>query len=276
MSCRWLWLGLVLALLGCTAPVLVPTPTMAPVSGPPQRVQIAASDTLEPVLRALGAAYQRENSAVQVMVLRRADLLAWSMLQKGEVDLAALAWLPDDLPEGTWVQPLARDGLAILVNSQNGIPGITMEQLQTLFQGRAEDWSPWGGLPGTPVLVTREDAAGETLLFMSRVMGDLPMALTALVAPTSSALLEAVAQEPLAVGYGSTARLKDNVRALAVDGIPPAPEMLVSGLYPLTRNIVLVARLEPEGALAQFGQWVSSEQAKNVILQQGFLLPSAP
>lgn len=273
--CRsWLLLGLLLA--GCTAPVLVPTPTPLPSSGPSQQVRIACPENLEPLLRALAAAYQRDHPTAQVSVLKRADPLAWKALQDGEVDLAGLAWLPESLPPETWLLPLARDGLAVIVNPQNGIPGLTMEQLRTLFQGRVADWAPWGGLPGAPQLVTREDASGDTLLFQQRVMGSFPLALTALLAPTSEALLDVVLAEQLAVGYVSTARLNGRGRALAVDGVPPVPEMLASGLYPLTRDIALAAREAPQEASADFIHWLAGERARAIIQQQGFLLPPGP
>ncbi|MBN1921601.1 MAG: substrate-binding domain-containing protein [Anaerolineae bacterium] len=265
-------LGLCLLLAGCTAPALVPTPTVAPPVGTPQQLRVTGPESLEPLLRALAAAYQREVPGAQVSVLKRADPLAWEALQNGEVDLAGLTWLPEALPPETWVQPLARDGLAIVVNPQNGIPGCTLEQARLLFQGRVEDWLPWGGLPGTPQLVTREDASGDTAFFQQQVMGDFPIALTALLAPTSEALLAVVGEEPLAVGYVSTALLDERGRALALDGVPPAPEMLASGLYPLTRDIVLVAPAPPQGALGDFVNWLAGERAGAIIQQQGYLL----
>lgn len=272
MKFAWRALALCLLLAGCTAPVLVPTPTTETPSGPLQQVRLAGPESLEPLLRALAAAYQREVPNVQISVLKRADPLAWEALQNGEVDLAALMWLPEALPPESWVQPLARDGLAIVVNPQNGIPGCTLEQARMLFQGRVEDWSPWGGLPGMPQLVTREDASGDTALFQRQVMGDFPISLTALLAPTSEALLAVIAAEPLAVGYVSTALLDERGRALALDGVPPAPEMLASGLYPLTRDSVMVAPAAPQGAPGDFVQWLAGERASAIIQQQGYLL----
>ena len=268
---RWLLLGLLLA--GCAAPALVPTPTPAPSVDAPQLLRLAGPENLEPLLRALATAYQRDHTMVQVSVLKRADPLAWKALQDGEVDLVVLAWLPETLPPDTWAAPLARDGLAIVVNPQNGLPGLTLEQLRMLFQGRVEDWSSWGGLPGAPLLVTREDASGDTLFLQRRVMGDFPIALTALLAPTSEALLDVVVEEQLAVGYISTARLNGRGRAVALEGVPPVPEMLAAGLYPLTRDIALVAREAPQAALDDFVRWLAGERARAIIVQQGFLLP---
>ena len=123
MKLPWRALGLCLLLVGCTAPVLVPTPTTETPSGPVQPLRLAGPENLEPLLRALAAAYQREVPSVEVSVLKRADPLAWEALQNAEVDLIGLAWVPEQLPPETWVQPLARDGLAVVVNAQNGIPG---------------------------------------------------------------------------------------------------------------------------------------------------------
>ena len=275
MTSRWIWLLIGALLVGCAAPTVVPTPAAVPTGAPVQQVRIAAPENLEPLLRALAAAYQRENPTVEISVIKRADALAWEALHDGEVDLVGVTWTPEDLPLGTWLKPLARDGVAVVVNPQNGIPGLTLEQARLLFQGRAEDWAPWGGLPGAPQVVTREDASGDTLLFQRQVMGDFPMALTALLAPTSEVLLDVVSTESLAVGYVSTSRLSERVRALALEGVPPVPEMLAAGLYPLTRDCVLAASGEPQAAAGEFVRWLEGERASAIIQQQGFLLPPA-
>ncbi|HOC22621.1 MAG TPA: substrate-binding domain-containing protein [Anaerolineae bacterium] len=275
MMSRWVWLLIGALLVGCAAPTVVPTPAAVPTGAPVQQVRIAAPENLEPLLRALAAAYQRENPTVEISVIKRADALAWEALHDGEVDLVGVTWTPEDLPPEIWLKPLARDGVAVVVNPQNGIPGLTLEQARLLFQGRAEDWAPWGGLPGAPQVVTREDASGDTLLFQRQVMGDFPMALTALLAPTSEVLLDVVSTESLAVGYVSTSRLSERVRALALEGVPPVPEMLAAGLYPLTRDCVLAASGEPQAAAGEFVRWLEGERASAIIQQQGFLLPPA-
>ena len=65
--------------------------------------------------------------------------------------------LPDDLQ----VIPIARDGLAIIVNPQNTITNVTSLQLRALFRGETLDWGAVGGSGGEPVVISREDGSGR-------------------------------------------------------------------------------------------------------------------
>jgi len=258
-------------LTACTAPVaLVPTPTPLPPPVTPQLVQIACPENLIPLMMALASAYQREAPAVQLVVVERADTLAYQALVNGDVEIAALTWLPTSLPEAAWRVPFARDGLAVVVNTRNGLPGLTLDQLRQLFGGRVEDWEPWGGLPGAPQLISREEASGDFLFFQAQAMRDARVALTALLAPTSAAMLDHVGNDALAVGYLSTAWLSGNVRALTIEGIPPVSETIAAGLYPLSRDLQFVTLGEPQGAARDFIQWTLGPQGQNIVAAQRF------
>ena len=259
-------------LTACALPgALVPTPTPLPPAGTPQVVAVACPESLAPLMMALAAAYQRDEPSVQVVVVSRADVLAFQALSDGDANIVALAWLPVALPEGGWAELFARDGLAIVVHPSHGIPGLTMEQLRLLFRGRVEDWVPWGGLPGAPQIISREEASGEYRFFQQQVMKDARVSLTALVAPTSDAVLQSVGGDTLAVGYLSTAWLTGQVRPLAIEGIPPTYETIAAGLYPLTRDLFFVTLEEPHGATRDFVQWVLGPEGQQVVVARRFV-----
>ena len=262
---------IVLALTGCSPASVVPTPTTVPLSVTPQTFTFAYPDALAPLARAWISSYQRAAPAVEVVSLERADPLAWQALSREEVDVAAVSWAPAEPPTQTWRVPVARDGLAVVVHPQNGLPGVTLDQLQEIFQGRRESWEALGGLPGAPALISREDASGDARFFQRQVMGDLPVALTALVAPNSEAMLQFVGERPLGIGYLSTARLDARVRPLAIEGVPPSPETVTTRAYPLTRDIELAVMGEPEGAVRDFVQWVRGPEGQAVTASQGWV-----
>jgi phosphate transport system substrate-binding protein len=237
----------------------------------PQIIEIACPESLAPLMMALASAYQRDVAAVQIVVLPRADTLALNALTNGDVDIAALAWWPETLPESVWLAPFARDALAIVVHPRNGLPGVTMEQLRQLFRGQVEDWQLWGGLPGPPQIISREEASGEFGYFQRKVMVDARVALTGLLAPTSDAVLESVGNDPLAVGYLSTAWLDGRVRAVTIEGIPPAQETIAVGLYPLYRDLTFATMSDPEGPARDFVQWVLGPEGQNVVAAQRFV-----
>lgn len=265
-------LALTAVLAACATSIdLVPTPTPQPAPVTPQLVQIACPENLTTLLMALASAYQRTEPAVQIVVIERADELALHALTNGDADIAAFTWLPPAAPENVWRVTFARDGLAVIVNTGNGLPGLTLEQLRLLFGGRVEDWAPWGGLPGSPQIISREEASGDFDFFQARVMHDTRVTLTALLAPTSMAACDSVGREPLAVGYLSTAWLDEHVRALAIEGVPPAPETIAAGLYPLSRDLLLTTMGEPQGITRTFIQWVLGPEGQNVVAAQGFV-----
>jgi phosphate transport system substrate-binding protein len=266
------------AVMGCgSEPVLVPTPTSQVSTAIIEDLQVVASDSLRPAIQAAASAYHRGHLEVRITVLPRASSWASRALQQGDADVAVVTWLTGDLPEDAWIQPVSRDGLAVVVNTQNGLPGTTMTQLQELFQGRLENWATWGGLPGPPQLVSRETASGAFAFFQAWVMRDARVTLNALLAPSTQAVLDFVSDEPLAVGYASTAGLDGRVRAVAVNGVPPSQEAIAAGLYPMTRTHFVVTLSEPDGAARGFVQWLLAEQGQSVLEAHGFVgAPQSP
>ncbi len=249
-------LVLLLFFTACTAPTLIPTPTPPTTATSQQVIRLLYAESLAPLVQGLTEAYQTDHPEVHFLLIERSDALIWPAMESGSADAALTTWLDPHLPAIAWHRSFARDGLAIVVHSQNGLPGLTREQARLLFQGRVEDWAPWGGLPGLPQLVSREEASGDYRFFQREVMGDFPVALTAYLAPDSDTVLDLVGHRPLAVGYVSSARLDGRVRAVALESVPPLPETIASGLYPLTREIFFLSRGEPNGALRPFAEWL--------------------
>lgn len=271
------WLALMVILLAACAPspALVTTPTPAPPPQTPQAILIAGAETIAPTLRTLASVYQQENAAVKITLVERADTLAIQALEQGDVNFMVSMGAPTQITTTLWATPFARDGLAIVVHPQNGLPGLTLEQLRQLFQGQVENWELWGGLPGSPQIVSREEAAGEFILFQRGVMKDTRVASTAMLAPGSDAVLELVGNDPLSIGYLSAAHLESAVRALTIAGIPPAPEAVSTGAYPLTYELYWVAMSEPQGAARDFIQWALGPEGQGLVAGYGFI-PLSP
>ena len=115
----------------------------------PATLRIAGSSSLEPALKELAAAYQAEHPQTVVEVLGGGTSIGIQELRGKEIDVAAVSWKPGDeeLPDDLQSIPVARDGLAIIVNPQNTITNVTSLQLRALFRGEVLDWGAIGG-PG--------------------------------------------------------------------------------------------------------------------------------
>ncbi len=186
---------------------------------------------------------------------------------RGGLDAAFSFYLPPGAD--LWSAPLALDGLALIVHPTNPLSGLSLSQVREVFTGRVNDWSKVGGGPGAIETLSREDGADLRQVFVSRALEGLRPALTALVAPGTSQMLEEVARNPQAIGYAPYARLPAGVKALAVEGVKPSPAAFESGAYPLTMPLWAIAPTEPAGELRDFLIWVQSAEGQAAVLEAG-------
>ncbi len=209
----------------------------------PATLRIAGSSSLEPTLNELAAAYQTGHPQILVEVLGGGTSIGIQELRDKESDLAAVSWKSEDekLPDDLQSIPVARDGLAIIVNPQNTITNVTSLQLRAMFRGETLDWGAIGGSGGEPVVISREDGSGSRAAFESLAMGGERVTLNALVMPTSQAVVDYVASHRNAVGYVSTGVLTDTVRAVPAEEVAPTAATVRSGAYRLGRVLYLYA-----------------------------------
>jgi phosphate transport system substrate-binding protein len=257
-------LSLLILLSGCSR---TPTPKVESV-----RFVLVADSSTTPLLDELVAAYLRDRPQVTIQVERGANAeQALAMLQAGQADLASLSFLPEvEKAAGElWYLPFARDSIVMITDSSNPIGDLTLLQLRGIFQGQTLFWSELGGAELDVSPVSREAGSGTRFSFESLVMGGRDVTTTAVVMPSSRAVVAYVSSTPGAVGYVSSGWLTPGVNVLAVEGVTPSPAAVEDGRYPLARPYFLAARAEPNGGLADFVVWVR-EGAGREIIQRGY------
>jgi len=247
-------------LVACSA-AITPTPTT-----PPVVLRIGFADSVRPLMEAIMPIYGDTAPAVswETEVGHAATLL--DDLQLGRLD----AVLTPDEPDGGeewWTSPVALEGLALIVNPENQVTGLTLPQAQAIFQGQIWSWDAVGGAAAEIVVVTREEGSAAAELFQRMVMEEHRVTLTAVVLPDTAAVLDYVALHPWAIGYVTAAfvAVDGRVKTLAVEGIIPSPETVADQSYPLHFPIYFVARQELVGPLRQFPAWLLSRDGQAVI-----------
>ncbi len=189
-------------------------------------------------------------------------------LQSGEAQLAIELGSP---PEGLWAAQLGWEGIVVIVRPDNPILSIGLEQLGEVFSGKITSWSALGSGAGAIHLVGREKGSPVRLAFDHSVLGSEPLSSEALVVPASWAVVQAVHEDPLAIGYLPCIDLASGLRALPIDGVAPRGETIQMGEYPLRIPVVAIARQQPQGTWASFVAWAQGQQG-----QQAFRLLCQP
>jgi ABC-type phosphate transport system substrate-binding protein len=254
-------LGLLSALAACSAEA-PPAPTL-PAEQEPALLLIGLSSGAAPVAGLVEGAYAVDNARAGLSFVAGNETALFADLDSGALD----ALLVHILPPGSdyWYNPVAFDGLAIIVHPGNPVRDLSSAQVQALFSGSNDNWAGAGG-PDRPVApIGRERGAGARRLFNERIMAEQRPAINTLVQPDNEALLAAVAAEPGAIGYTMIGALDERVAAVTIDGVTPTPNNASSQNYPLAVPLYFVSLDEPQGELRAFLAWLQSGEGQVIL-----------
>jgi len=285
---RLLWAALLVLLTAACSQAVVATPR-------PVTIQISGATSMAIALQELADEFTRQHPNVLITLGGGGSALGETRAAEGRVTLGASTLMAagdnnETRQAATIAPPLVRipigiDGVAIVVHSSNPVASLTLQQLQDIYSGRILDWQEVGGDAGEILLISREDGSGTRSVFESRVMGETPVSLTAVVMPTSQDVAEYAAKNPFAIGYVSSVYLPaalaaatpaaetplpdaapaPAVRALAIDGALPTDAAIKSQEYPIIQPLFLVSRGEPRGLARQFIDFTLSPAGQAIV-----------
>lgn len=149
-----------------------------------------------------------------------------------------------------------------------------------IFAGRVTNWSAYGGpdLSIKPVLRPETDPDTEVVQASIPCMRGLAAGSKVEVARTASDMRVALQSTSGAIGVTTMAAVKQSIvalRALSVASIPPVPENVLKGRYPLTRSVWLVTMTRPSLPASQFLAFAASDLGAAAFAEAG-ILPVRP
>ncbi len=106
-------------------------------------VMCAGSSSVTPVMEALAEAYEALNPGVDVQVNQSDSSTGVQSAIEGSCDLgmASRELKDSETSQGVEATVIAQDGIAVIVNLENSITGLTSEQIAQIYTGEVTDWS---------------------------------------------------------------------------------------------------------------------------------------
>lgn len=237
----------------------------------------SGSVAAQPVLQALFATYTKKvNKKVHFVYTPNGGNAGVKDVQNGTSQFAGQARTPLPSDAGTTYIKFFLDGLCLDVNPKNPLSNITIQQTHDIYRGLITNWSQVGSSLGTTIDPVGRDTNGGTYnFFLQAVLNNEPPASNVNALTADGLVVNAVKQDPNAIGYAGLAWQKKGLKTLKVNGVPCAPgKISVEPLkYPLSRYIFLV--LPGDGssspkALVKFIDWARrSKLAGSVISKAG-------
>jgi phosphate transport system substrate-binding protein len=236
----------------------------------------SGSVAAQPVLQALFSTYSKKvNKKVHFVYTANGGNAGVKDVQNGTSQFAGQARTPLPSDAGTTYIKLYLDGLCMDVNPKNKLGNITIQQTHDIYRGLLTNWSQVGGsgLDTTIDPVGRDTNGGTYNFFLQAVLNNEPPASNVNALTADGLVVNAVKQDPNAIGYDGLAWQGKGQKALKVNGVPCIPSKIsVEPLkYPLSRYIFIVLPTDnPSPAVQKFVDWArTSPLAGQVIAKAG-------
>jgi len=240
---------------------------------------LTGSTTVLPIAQLCAEKFMDQHPDVNISVRGGGSGVGIAALIDGTCDIA-MASRPMKTKElksarGKGINPLAtviaKDGIAIIVHPTNPLSEITLAQLKDIYTGKISNWKDVGGKPGKIVVISRDVASGTFEVFKKIVLKGAKTRADALMLASNKAVATTVEKTPGAIGYVGLGYISSKVKALAVDGVEPTKETVVSGKYKLARPLYLYTDGKPTGLAKEFIDFVLSPEGQKIVDKIGFV-----
>lgn len=187
----------------------------------------------------------------------------------------------------------ALDALAVYVNKDNPIEGLTLQQCDAIFSktragGYAQDIATWGdaGLEGEwatkPIsLYGRNSASGTYGYFKEHALFKGDFKDTVKEQPGSASVVQGVTEDRWGIGYSGIGYMTSGVRPVPLAQKPSGPffeatmENVLSGTYPLARFLYIYVNKKPgqapEPLVREFLRFVMSREGQEIVVKDGYM-----
>lgn len=187
---------------------------------------------------------------------------------------------------------VALDAIVLVVNHKNTLPGLTMQQVGEIFgvpANEKEDLEHWKqvGLNGKFGELEinrygRDEKSGTYLAFKSMALRDGEQRKQVHKEPGSMSVILEVGADERGIGYAATgfAARSKRVRVVPLARksgdrfVTPTNQTVLSGEYPLHRELLIYAMPQADGtlkpAIKHFLEFVLSRDGQDLVKEEGF------
>lgn len=238
-------------------------------------ISVVGSTTVQPLAELLSEAFEAVAPNVIVTVSGGGSSVGVKSAseQSADIGMASREIKESEIAEcpELVIHTIARDGIAVVTSMDVDVESITLDQARAIFAGEITDWAEVGGAAGLITIVSREEGSGTRAAFEELVMDGSLIGASAILQPSNGAVRTTVTSTPGAIAYISFGYLDDSTRPMAIDGALPSAENVESGAYPVVRPLNMVTYGEPEGAVAEWLQFIMGEDGQAVVAAEGYL-----
>ncbi len=273
-------------------------PSYGRVSGISGNLNSIGSDTLNNLMTLWAEGFKANYPNVNIQVEGKGTATAPPALIEGTAQLGPMSRPMkgeeiDEFERKFGYKPLevrvAIDALAVFAHKDNPIPGLTLQQVDSMFSSTFKrggaNVTEWGQLglgswKGRPIsLYGRNSASGTYGFFKEHALAKGDFKASVKEQPGSSSVIQGVSADLYAIGYSGIGYLTSGVRAIPLGEesgsfAEATYENCLDGSYPLARFLFIYVNKKPGDPMdkltSEFLKYVLSRQGQEVVLKDGY------
>ena len=240
-------------------------------------ISLAGSTSMEKLCEAMSESFMADNQGITVTVEYVGSGAGIESLSKGSVDIgnSSRNLKPEELSNGCVENVVALDGIAVIVDKNNGVTDISSENLKKLYTGEIKNWKELGGADEAVVVIGREAGSGTRDAF-EELLELKDKCDYAQQLDSTGAVLAKVASTPGAIGYVSLDVVDESVLSVSIDSVEANEQNILAGKYLLSRPFVMATKgdVSSQNELVQkWFEYVNSEKGMEIIKKVGLIAP---
>lgn len=271
-------------------------PGYSKVSGISGNLDSVGSDTLNNLMTFWAEAFRKYYPNVNIQIEGKGSSTAPPALINGSSQLGPMSRKMKAKESQAFEQKygfketrfaVAIDSLAVYVNKDNPIDGLTLKEVDGIFSRTRKsgskditNWTQVGGRNGQISLYGRNSASGTYGYFKKKALFKGDYRSTVKEQPGSASVVMSVTEDMNGIGYSGIGYKTSGVKALALSKkggkkYEPTPANALSGKYPLARalyvNIVKAPNKPAEPIIREFLKLVYSKEGQQIVIKDGYI-----
>jgi phosphate transport system substrate-binding protein len=276
-------------------------PAYSKASGISGNLSSVGSDTLANLMTMWAEEFNREYPNVNIQIQAAGSSTAPPALTEGTANIGPMsremkddeiAAFEDKYGYKPTAVPVAIDALAVMVNKDNPVKGLTIPQVDAIFSstrkcGGETDIENWGdaGVSAWKAksiqLYGRNSVSGTYGYFKENALckGDYKSNVNE--QPGSASVVQSVTSSVNGIGYSGMGYTTSGIRMVPLAKkagdpfVEATPENALSGKYPLTRYLYVYVNKKPNTPMApldyEFIKMVLSQTGQQVVIKDGYI-----
>jgi phosphate transport system substrate-binding protein len=246
-----------------------------------EKLVIKGSDTLgAKLVPQLAEEYKAKNPGVSFEIAAEGSTTGIAAIidNTAQIGMSSRRAKPTEMSganaKGVSLRPtiVAYDGIAVIANANSPIAKLTKRQVEQIFAGDITDWSAVGGSAGPISIYTRNTSSGTYQDFKDLAMNKRDYAGSSQKMAGNEQIASEVAKNPNGIGYVGLAYINTpGIKIIAIGGISPSKETVLSKQYPYARPTFYYTNGEPSGEAAKFVEFTLSDEGQQIVEKVGFV-----